>query len=327
MIAYIIKRILWLIPILLGVITIVFIITALTPGDPVDQIVGVNASEEVREATRESLGLNDPLWERWFNYIVGLVTRGDLGTSYQTGRPISEELSGRLVVSITLAFSSVGLGVLIGIPLGVISAVKQYTFVDSSILTLSLLALSMPSFWLALLLMLLFSVNLQWLPPTGIADPLGWVLPIAVIGFATMSSIVRITRSSMLEVMRQDYIRTARAKGQNEKIVITRHMLRNALIPVLTSIGSNVGTQLGGAVAIEAIFAVPGIGNYIVTAINARNYPAIEGGILVLAIVFTLVNLVVDLAYVVVDPRLKTTLTAKKGKKGQLKKMLAKQEI
>lgn len=325
MVKYIIRRLLWLIPILLGVITIVFIITALTPGDPVDQIVGINASEEVREATRESLGLNDPLIVRWANYIVGFVTRGDLGISYATGLPVAQELSGRLPVTIFLAFASVGLGVLLGIPLGVFSAIKQYTWVDSLILVLSMFAVSMPSFWLALLLMLLFSVNLGWLPPTGIADPLGWILPIAVIGFATMSGITRMTRSSMLEVMRQDYVRTAEAKGQREGVIVTRHMLRNALIPVLTSIGGNVGSQLGGAVTIEAVFAIPGIGNYIVAAINARNYTAIEGGILVLAVVFTLVNLAVDLAYVFVDPRLKSQLTAKKTKRGQLKKLLAAQ--
>lgn len=326
MVRYIIKRLLWLIPIIIGVVTIVFVITALTPGDPVDQILGINASEELKEATRASLGLNDPLIVRWFDYLVGFFTRGDLGTSYTTGRPVVEELASKIPVTVILSFAGVGLSVLIGVPLGVLSAIKQYTWVDSAILVLSMVAMSMPSFWLALILMMLFSVNLHWLPATGIANPLGWVLPIVVVAVGGMAGIVRITRSSMLEVMRQDYIRTARAKGQEEGVIIRRHMLRNALIPVLTSIGASVGSMLGGAVTIEVVFAIPGIGNYIVTAINGRNYPIVEGGILVLAIMFTLVNLAVDLAYVAVDPRLKTQLTAKKVKKGQIKRLLAEQE-
>ncbi len=323
MFSYIIKRILWIIPIMVGVITIIFVITAITPGDPIDQIVGISASQEVREAKRVELGLDKTVAQRWANYLIGVMTKGDLGISYNTGCSISEEIATRIPVTLILALVSVAISLLIGVPLGVLSAIKQYTWVDNLILVFSMLAVSMPSFWLGLLLMMLFSVNLHWLPTTGISSISGWVLPIFVASFASIAMFVRYTRTSLLEIMRQDYIGTARAKGQKESVVIWKHMLRNALIPIVSSIGINLGNQLGGNITIEAVFALPGIGTYVTTAINNRNYSSMEGGILVIAIIFTIINLIVDIVYVAVDPRLKTTLTQKKASKKDMKKLLA----
>ena len=315
MFRYVVKRILLMIPVILGVLTLVFLMSAITPGDPVDQLVGIDAPESVREATRESLGLNDPLVVRYVKYIFNFVTKGDLGISYYTRQAVSTEIMSRFPYTMILAFVSLGVGVAVGIPLGVVSAVRQYSWMDSAILVLSMIAASMPNFWLALLCISLFAVKLKILPVHGIATPLGWVLPIIVCAVDTMAGITRITRSSMLEVIRADYIRTARAKGQTERVIIWKHALKNALIPVITSIGATLGSMLGGALTIESVFAIPGIGKYMVDAISHRDFPAIQGGVIVLAIVFTIINLVVDLIYTVVDPRLKSMFVTKKRSK------------
>lgn len=322
---YIIKRILWIIPIMLGVITIVFFISSLTPGDPAASLLGSTATQEEIDAMHQTLGLDQPLIKRWFDYIVGIVTRFDFGTSYQTRQPVIDEVLAHFPVTLTLALAATAVGVLLGVPLGVLSALKQYTWIDSVILVLSVLLISVPNFWLAMMLLNIFAVNLHWLPSFGIGTPSGWILPIIVAGLQSMTQNIRITRSSMLEVIRQDYIRTARAKGQREKNIVTKHMLRNAMIPVATSIGSGLGNQLGGNMALETVFSLPGVGNYIVKAITAINTPAMLGGILFVALVFTLVNLVVDISYVIIDPRLKTRVTGKKISKRMIKKMLTEQ--
>ena len=326
MFKYILKRLLWLIPVIIGVITIVFTITAVMPGDPAASLLDQNATQEQIDEVHHRLGLDKPVIERWFNYEVGVFTRFDFGTSYFTWQPVRNEVMQKLPYTLILAFSSVALGCLIGIPLGILAALKQYTFWDGAILFLSVLFVAMPNFWLAMLLVSLFSVNLGWLPAFG-TDAGGWVLPIAVCTIGSMAGTIRITRSSMLEVMRQDYIRTARAKGQKEGVIVTRHMLRNAMIPVATSVGSGLGNALGGNMTIEVIFALPGIGAYIVSAINQKDYPVMLGGILVTAIMFTLVNLLVDIAYVIIDPRLKSQITGKKASKRQFKKMLKEQGV
>jgi peptide/nickel transport system permease protein len=322
---YIIKRILWIIPILLGVITIVFFISALTPGDPAASLLGSTATQEEIEAMHHTLGLDQPLIKRWFDYIVGIFTRLDFGTSYVTRQPVIKEILVYFPVTIKLALAATLLGVVLGIPLGVISSLKQYTWIDSAILVLSVLFISLPNFWLAMMLLKVFAVNLNWLPSFGLDRPSGWILPIICAGLQSMTQNIRITRSSMLEVMRQDYIRTARAKGQREGTIVTRHMLRNAMIPVATSIGSGLGNQLGGNMALESVFALPGLGNYIVKAITAINTPAMLGGILFVAIMFTLVNLCVDISYVLIDPRLKTRVTGRKLSKKAIKRMLTEQ--
>ena len=323
---YIIKRILWMIPVIVGVITIIFLITALVPGDPTAQILGSSATEAARQQLREQLGLNQPLIVRWFKYVAGVFTRFDFGTSYMTNMPISSEIAAHLPVTVELAIYSTIFGIVVGIPLGIISALKQYTWVDSVVLFFSVFFVSMPNFWLAMMLIKVFAVDLHVLPAFGVTKAAGWILPILVAGISTAAANIRITRSSMLEIMRQDYIRTARAKGQKESAIVMRHMLRNAMIPVVTTVGSGLGNALGGNMALEIIFALPGLGNYVISAITSRNYPSMLGGILVVAIMFTVINLLVDLAYVAIDPRLKTQMTGKKASKRQIRRLLQEQE-
>jgi len=324
---YIIKRILWIIPIMFGVITIIFIISSLTPGDPAASLLGATATQEEIDAMHHTLGLDQPLIKQWWDYIVGIVTRFDLGNSYQTRQPVINEVLARFPVTLILALLATVIGIVVGVPLGVLSALKQYTWVDNVVLVFSVLLISLPNFWLGMMLLNIFSVQLGWLPSYGITSLSGWVLPIMVAGLQSVTQNIRITRSSMLEVMRQDYIRTARAKGQTNKVIVTKHMLRNALIPVATSVGSGLGNQLGGNMALESVFSLPGVGNYIVKAITAVNTPSMLGGILFVALVFVLVNMAVDISYVIIDPRLKTRVTGKKMSKKELKKMLAKQEV
>lgn len=327
MVKYVLKRLLWLIPVIIGVITIVFAITVIMPGDPAASLLDQNATEEQIAEVHHRLGLDKPVIERWFNYEVGVFTRFDFGTSYFTWQPVRTEVMQKLPYTLFLAFASVALGCLLGIPLGIFAALKQYTFWDAATLFISVFFVAMPSFWLGMMLVSLFSVNLNLLPAFGVDDAKGWILPIAVCTIGSMAGTIRITRSSMLEVMRQDYIRTARAKGQKEGKIVTKHMLRNAMIPVATNVGSGLGNALGGNMTIEVVFALPGIGAYIVSAINQKDYPAMLGGILVTAIMFTLVNLLVDIAYVIIDPRLKSQITGKKASKRQFKKMLKEQGV
>lgn len=313
MLKYIVKRVLMLIPIMLGVMIIIFALKVVTPGDPVDQILGEQATEEQREEKREELGLNDPIIVQFFDYVAGVV-RLDFGDSYRTGEPVLAELLPRLQVSLIICVGAVAVGSVIGVILGVISALKKYTWIDSLVLTISMFFTSIPSFCVALVLIYIFSVTLGWLPATGIDSPAGFVLPMVVIGLHSLSNYTRITRSSMLEVISQDYIRTARAKGQKEGVIVRRHAMRNAMIPVAAAIGNQLGHQLGGALIIETVFGIPGVGKYISDAIIARNYPSVLGGVLLLAFLFTMVNLIVDISFLVIDPRLKKTLISGKAK-------------
>ena len=323
MLRYIVKRLLWLIPVIVGVITIVFAITVLTPGDPAASLLDRNATQEQIAEVHHRLGLDKPVVERWFDYVVGVFTRFDFGTSYTTMQPVRDEVLSKLPYTLILAVVSTGLAVLIGIPLGVWSALKQYTAVDGGILFLAVFFVSMPNFWLSMLLISLFAVTLGLLPSFFVnGDLSGWILPIVVATIGSMAQFIRITRSSMLEVMRADYIRTARAKGQKESVIVIRHMMRNAMIPVATSIGSGLGNALGGNMTVEIVFSLPGIGSYIVNAISTRNYPGMLGGILVTAILFTVVNLLVDIAYVLIDPRLKSQITGKKASRRRFNQLL-----
>lgn len=324
---YILKRLLWLIPVMVGVITIVFAITIFMPGDPAASLLDQNATAEQIAEVHHRLGLDRPVLERWANYVVGVFTRFDFGTSYTTMQPVRDEVLAKLPYTIILAFASTFFAFMLGVPLGILGALKQYTFIDAAILFLSVLFVSMPNFWLAMMLITQFSVKMNLLPAFGVSQISGWVLPIVVCTIGSMAGNIRITRSSMLEVMRQDYIRTARAKGQKEGTIVLRHMLRNAMIPVATSVGAGLGNALGGNMAIEVVFSLPGIGNYVVTAINGKNYPGMLGGILVTALMFTLVNLAVDIAYVIIDPRLKSQVLGKKASKRQFKKQLEQQGV
>ena len=303
---YILKRLLMLLPVLLGVLLIIFILSEITPGDAARQLAGEFASEEDVQAIREDLGLNRPFLERFFSYLTGLVTRGDLGVSYQTGQPVIQEIADRFPTTLLLALVSMLFSILIGIPTGIISAIRQYSWIDSTSMVVALVGVSMPNFWQGLLNIIVFSIWLGWLPASGFYGWQYWILPAVTIGTSSAAMITRMTRSSMLEVIHQDYIRTARAKGQKENVIIIKHALKNALIPIVTVVGIQFGGLLGGAVLTETVFAIPGLGKFMVDAIKARNYPVVQGGVLVLAVVFSVVNLLVDILYSYIDPRLKS---------------------
>ena len=319
---YVLKRIIMLVPVLLGVTLIIFTLNEITPGDPARTMAGDMASEEDVEQLREQLGLNDPFITRFLKYVVGLVTRGDLGTSYQTKQPVLQEVLNRLPTTLLLAVLSTTFMLVVGIPLGIVSATRQYSLLDNVCTAIGLIGVSMPTFWQGLMSILIFAVYLEWLPPSGFYGPSYWILPALTVGTANAAQIMRMTRSSMLDVIHQDYIRSARAKGLSERAIIQKHALKNALIPILTVIGMNFGVMLGGAVVSESVFAIPGLGKYMIDAIKARNYPVISGGVLVLAILFSVVTLLVDILYAFVDPRVKATYknasVSKKIKRGEV---------
>lgn len=306
MLKYIVKRILWMIPVMLSVLFIAFALSAITQGDPVDQIVGVDAPEEIRQAKREELGLDKPFPVRFVIYVKDIVLHGDMGKSYATSQPVVQEVLQKFPNTIRLTLLSVLVALIIAIPLGVISAVKQYSVIDNASMVVALFGVSIPQFWFALMTILIFAVKLKWLPSTTINNgAAGWVLPVAMIGIANVGNLARVTRSSMLEVIRQDYIRTARAKGQRESVVIVKHGLRNAVIPIIANVGNTIGVSLGGAVIAESIFSVDGVGKYMLNAINGRNWPSVQGGLVILAMSFSIVMLLMDLLYTAADPRLK----------------------
>lgn len=302
-----------LIPVILGVTLIIFIMLALTPGDPARQILGGEATEEQVEALREEMGLNDPLPVRYLRYIWDML-HGDLGTSYSSKQPVTKELLERFPTTLLLSILCTVVGAIIGIVFGIISAVKQYTIFDNVSRVLALAGISIPSFWLGLMLIIAFSVNLKWLPSSGFYGPEYWILPAITVGLVQAATVMRQTRSAMLDVVRQDYIRTAKAKGQTELKVVLGHALPNALIPIITVLGMQFGHGLGGAVISEQIFAIPGIGKLMVDSITARDYPVVQGGVLMIAISFTVVNLLVDILYAFIDPRIKALYVGKKAK-------------
>ncbi len=303
---YILKRILLMVPVLLGVILVVFIMNHISPGNPARILAGENASEEAVAALTEELGLNDPLYIQFFNYVKGIVTKFDLGTSYQTRRPVIDELMDRFPTTAKLALLSICISAVVGISLGIISAVKQNTIIDHLSTGFALLGVSMPAFWAGMMLILVFAIYLKWLPVSGIDGWKNWIMPAFTSSMVGMATITRMTRSSMLDVICQDYIVTARAKGLSEQVIVVKHALKNALIPIITVLGIQLGTMLGGAVLTESVFSVPGLGKFMVDSIKNRDYPVVQGGVLLLAIVFSLVNLIVDIIYAYVDPRIKS---------------------
>lgn len=312
---YILKRIGMLIPVLLGVSFVIFTLMHYAPGDPVRMLLGNSATNEQVEAMRESMGLNDPLLLQYLNYMKNLLLHGDLGTSYVHNSPVLDMIVQRLPVTITLAILGIAFAVLLGVPAGIVSAVKQYSVVDNLVMVIALLGISMPNFWLGIIMILFFSRTLNWFPVSGWNGPIYWVLPTISVGASSAASIARMTRSSMLEVIQQDYISTARAKGQKESVVILRHGLKNSLIPIITSAGLLFGMLLGGAVVAETVFAIPGIGKLMVDAINQRDYPIVTGTAIIIAAMLGLVNLMVDISYAFVDPRIKSQYRSGKKKK------------
>ena len=332
MLHYMGRRLLQLIPVLLGMSFIVFMLIRAIPGDPAQVILGQQATKEAVEALRASLGLDNPWYTQYFSYLGG-VLQGDLGVSLRTKVPVSTEIFPYLAATAELAIFAIIIAVVIGVNAGIISAWFQNSWFDYTAMVIALIGVSVPVFWLGLMEQWIFSINLGWFPTSGredVRDPITaithfylidtliqgrfdqffevlrrLILPGLALATIPMAIIARMTRSSMLEVMRSDYVRTARAKGQKMFVVVYKHALKNAIIPVLTVIGLQMGLLLGGAILTETIFSWPGIGRYIYEAIGFRDYPVIQSGILVVAFIFIMINLIVDLLYTVIDPRIK----------------------
>lgn len=275
----------------------------LIPGDPAQIMAGERASEEQIELTRDRLGLNDPLPVQYLSF-VGNAVQGDLGNSIRNGRAVTDEIGARFWITVELAFYSTLLSIFIGLIAGIVSATRRNSPLDMFIMVFALFGLSMPNFWLGLMLIQYFALNIEWLPVSGWGTPASIILPVITLGTAGAAIIARMTRSSMLEVIHQDYIRTARAKGVKERYVVYKHALRNALIPVVTVVGLQFGVLLGGAVLTETVFAINGLGRMVVDAIAQRDFPIVQGSVLILALLFVLVNFLVDISYRFLNKRI-----------------------
>ena len=301
---YILQRLLALVPVLFGVSLIVFSILKFVPGDPALQVGGLDASAEDLAAIRHQMGLDRPVHVQYL-YFVGNALRGDFGRSIRSHRPVMEELWSRLPNTFVLTIAAMVIAVIVGTGLGVLAATRQYTLWDNLSMAAAMMGISVPIFWLGLMLMLLFALQLRWLPTAGTGTPWHLILPSLTLGTASSAIIARQVRSAMLEVLRQDYVRTARAKGLRPGTVVLRHALKNAMIPAVTIIGLQFGYLLAGAVVTETVFAWPGVGRLLVDAIKFRDFPVVQATILWLAIIFCTVNLAVDLLYGYLDPRIK----------------------
>lgn len=312
MTTYILRRLVWAIPVLIGASFLVFWSIRWVPGDPAIAIAGELATPELVEKVRADLGLDQPLLIQYGIYLARMVS-GDMGTSVRSGLPVTDEIRVRLPRTLQLTFFSLALAALIGIPIGVLSATRANTWIDASSMVFALLGVSMPIFWFGLMLIIFFSLTLPgWLglnqpilPPTGAGTWRHFIMPTIALAAASMAIQARMTRACMLDVLRSDYIRTARSKGVPERTVIYRHALRNALIPIVTVVGLQFGALLGGAVLTETVFAWPGIGRLLVDSIGYRDYPVIQGTVLVITIGFVLVNIVIDVLYAYLDPRIR----------------------
>ena len=300
----ILRRLLLAIPTLAGVLVVVFLLLYVAPGDPVLQMVGERADEATIARLRAELRLDDPLPKQFAHYAGG-VARGDLGNSYITGRPILQDIIERFPNTLLLAGAAMLLASIIGISLGILSARHPGGWLDRISLGVAYIGISFPVYWVGLILILLFAVTLRWLPASGFGSISYLILPALALGSRSIAFLARVTRSSMLETLGTDFVRTARAKGARERVVVLHHALRNALIPVITVLGLDFGYYLTGSILTETIFSWPGIGRYVVNAIARRDLPAIQGSVLFLSVVFVLVNLITDLAYARADPRVK----------------------
>lgn len=314
---YIIKRVLWMIPIILGVLFIVFFISYMTPGDAASASLGTNYTPEAYAAKAHELGIDKPFFVQFLDYIYNLVTKGNLGTSYTYGHSVSAEIAARFGITLKIGLLGVLVTVVVSLPIGILSATKQNSVLDYIVTFISMIFAAMPGFWIAMMMMLLFALRLHWLPATGVDSYKGYIMPVLCNAFTSIAVVTRMLRSSMLEVIRQDYIRTARAKGLSEGAIIKDHALKNAMMPVITIIGMQVSMIMGGSVIIETIFNIPGLGLYLMNGISGRDYPVICGCVLVISVCVCMMNLVVDLIYAFIDPRVKAQYTGgkKKGKK------------
>jgi peptide/nickel transport system permease protein len=304
MLRYVFKRILLLIPVLLGVSFIVFSIMSLTPGDPASVILGPTATKEDIQKLNEELGYYRPFIVRYFSFVTGAV-RGDFGKSYRSGNPVFGEIFSRFPTTLKLAIGSILFAILVGTPIGIISAIRQYSWFDMTGTIVAMFMAAVPQFWLGLMGILIFSVKLGWLPSIGLYSIRHFILPVITLSLPTAATIIRLTRSAMLEIIRQDYIRTARAKGAPERTIVLKHAFRNALLPIVTVIGINFGFLLGGAVLIEAVFGIPGVGSLTINSIRMKDIPQTTASVLFLAFTYIIMMLVVDVLYAYIDPRIK----------------------
>ena len=311
MLRYILKRLIEIIPVMLGIAFIIYAIMSFTPGDPARLILGANATNEAVENLREEMGLNDPFLVQFFNYIRRIVFEGDFGNSYKSGQPVFKEIFKRFPVSLNLAICGMIGSCLFGIPLGILSAVKQNTTTDNIISVIAMAVVAMPSFWVALVLVLVLSLHLKLLPSSGATSLKHYIMPMITIALANGCSVLRITRSSMLDVIRMDYLKTAKAKGVPNHVVIWKHAFGNALLPVITTVGTIFGSLLGGAIICETVFTMPGIGALIVSSIKSKDMPMVLASLIFLSAVYSLVMLAVDLLYAFVDPRIKAKYSGK----------------
>ena len=301
---YVLRRIGLLVPVVLGVVTVVFLIVHLIPGDPVEIMLGEQALAVDREALRHEMGLDKPIHLQYVAFLKGLV-RGDLGQSLHTKQPVLTSIARRLPATIELAAAAMAVALLLAIPLGLLAAYKKDSLVDQGSMVFALLGISMPNFWLGPLLIIVFSLKLGWFPVSGRGSLAHIVLPAITLGTAMAAILTRMTRASMLDVIQSDYITTARAKGVRESLVVLKHAFRNALIPVVTIVGLQIGSLLAGSIITETIFAWPGIGRLTIQAINARDYPLVQGCVLIIALGYVLVNFATDLLYGLIDPRIR----------------------
>jgi len=305
LVSYLIRRLAQAIPVLFGVSVAVFLMVQLVPGDPAIVMLGDTASPQAIATLRHQLGLDQPLWVQYGRFVGRLVTRGSLGKSVRSNREVVREVLDRFPYTLELTLCAVTLAAVLGISAGIVAAIKQGTFIDAAVLTLSTAGLSVPGFWIALLMILFFSVRLGWLPVAGAGDWKHLVLPTITLALPSIATKARLTRTVMIEVLGQEYIRTARAKGLAERIVLIRHALRNALIPVATIVGLQFGGLLGGSFITESIFGWPGVGRLAVNSILERDFPIVQGTVLLLAVSFVLTNLAVDVLYAWLDPRIR----------------------
>lgn len=307
---YIIKRILMMIPVLLGISFVIYALMSISPGDPARMILGENADVAAVQALREEMGLNDPLLVQYGRHMFNML-RGDFGKSWIFGIPVFDEIWARIPTTVTLAFGATLVMLILGLPTGIISAVKKYTWIDSTTLVISLLLTSMPSFWLSLMAMLIFALRLGWFPVQGVDTLRHYALPCLTLGAAMMANLIRMTRSSVLEVTKQDYIRTARAKGCKERTVVMKHILRNAMLPVITIVGLQFGGLLGGSMVTETVFAMPGLGSLVISAVRQKDTPLVVASVMFIAFLGGIINLIVDILYAYVDPRIKSQYVKK----------------
>jgi len=311
--AYALRRLFLAVPVLFGVSVLVFAVLHLAPGDPAAIMLGAQATKEDVVRLHRDLGLDQPLVVQYVRWM-GHVLQGDLGRSIPLGRAVLPEVLLRFKATLVLTAGALLIAILLGLAAGIVSAVKQYTWLDRISMGVAVTGVSLPVFWTGIMLILLFALQLRWFPSSGMSSPYGsgvadvlWhlVLPAVTLGTASAAALARLTRSSVLEIIRQDYVRSARAKGLAERAVIARHVLKNAINPIITVLGLQVGFLLGGAILTETVFSWPGLGSMMVRAIQARDYPLVQGGVLLIATTFVLVNLVVDLLYAVFDPRIR----------------------